>query len=76
MHISYRYFDAKKQEEIELTAFALLGSALTTISAFALLSFSPLPPLRLFGISIAIAISYSFIACVFVLPAILKRLFP
>lgn len=76
IHLSYRYFDTKKQEEIELTAFALLGSALTTISAFALLSFSPLPPLRLFGISIAIAISYSFIACVFVLPAILKRLFP
>ncbi len=74
IHISYRYLDKKR--EIASTAFALLGSALTTVSAFALLSFSPLPPLRLFGISIAIAISYSFVACVFVLPAILKRIFP
>jgi len=68
IHMTYRFIHSREIiKTISSTGVALLGSALTTIAAFSLLSFSLLPPLRLFGISIAIAIFYSFILCVFIL---------
>jgi len=72
IHMTYSFIREKDMIKcISSTSIALFGSALTTIASFSLLSFSLLPPLKIFGISIAIAISYSFILCVFVLPTIL-----
>ncbi len=79
IHITYHFMQHRSiVKTISSTGIALLGSALTTIAAFSLLSFSLLPPLQQFGVSIAIAISYNFFLCVFVLPAMLqeKYLFP
>lgn len=75
IHMTYRFLKERNIEKtISSTGYALLGSALTTIAAFALLAFAALPPLRLFGISIAIGISFSYIACVFILPVLLASL--
>jgi len=78
IHITYHFIQHYNIiKTISSTGIALLGSALTTIAAFSLLSFSLLPPLQQFGISIALAITYNFFLCVFFLPAILrKNLFP
>jgi hypothetical protein len=72
IHMTNRFME--KQDIVSAvshTGAALLGSALTTIAAFGLLSFSFLPPLREFGIAIALSVGYSFIACVVVLPVVL-----
>ncbi|HEC77121.1 MAG TPA: hypothetical protein ENI33_07700 [Thermoplasmatales archaeon] len=71
IHITHRFLE-EGISSISSTGSAILGSALTTISAFGLLSFSLLPPLKIFGISIAIAITYSYISCVFILPVLLE----
>ena len=72
IHITHRFLEKENLvSTISSTGYALLGSALTTIAAFGLLSFSLLPPIRLFGIAISIAIIYSFILCTFFLPIIL-----
>ena len=52
------------------TGGALLGSALTTASGFAVLAFSLAPPIRRFGLVTATAIGLAFIACITVLPAL------
>ncbi|HEC82719.1 MAG TPA: hypothetical protein ENI53_02410, partial [Thermoplasmatales archaeon] len=72
IHITHRFLEENSISSISSTGSAILGSALTTISAFGLLSFSLLPPLKIFGISIAIAITYSYISCVFILPVLLE----
>jgi len=73
IHMTHRFIEERGVERaMRSTGSALLGSALTTIAAFGLLSLSFLPPLKMFGISISIAIFYSFISCVFILPAILE----
>ena len=73
IHMTHRFIEERDAERVmRSTGSALLGSALTTIAAFGLLSLSFLPPLKMFGISISIAIFYSFISCVFILPAILE----
>jgi len=73
IHMVHRFIEEKDGEKvIRSTGSALLGSALTTIAAFALLSFSFLPPLRMFGIAVSIAIFYAFISAVFILPAIME----
>lgn len=73
IHMTYSFIREKDMIKcISSTSIALFGSALTTIASFSLLSFSFLPPLKIFGISIAIAISYSFLLCVFVLPIFLE----
>jgi len=73
IHMTHRFIEERGAERVmRSTGSALLGSALTTIAAFGLLSLSFLPPLKMFGISISIAIFYSFISCVFILPAILE----
>lgn len=71
IHITHRFME-EGINSISSTGSAILGSALTTISAFGLLYFSLLPPLKIFGISIAIAITYSYILCVFILPVLLE----
>ena len=53
------------------TGVSLFGAAMTTIIGFGIISFSVLPPMQQFGFITAMAIAYSFIGAVFVLPAIL-----
>jgi len=53
------------------TGSALFGAAVTTIAGFGLLVFSLLPPMQQFGGVIALTILYSFLASIFVLPALL-----
>jgi len=73
IHIMHRFIEERDEEKvIYSTGPALLGSALTTISAFGLLSFSFLPPLRMFGMAVSIAIFYAFISAVLILPAIME----
>lgn len=73
IHMSHRFMQENDLvKSVTSTGSALLGSTLTTIAAFGLLSFSFLPPLRIFGVAIAIAIFYSFILCVFILPVLLE----
>ncbi len=53
------------------TGFALMGAAFTTIGGFGLLMFALLPPLKQFGQITALAILFSFLSSVTVLPAFL-----
>lgn len=72
IHITHKFMEEKDFiSTISSTGFSLISSALTTISAFGLLSFSLIPPLRIFGISVAISIFYSLICCIFILPILL-----
>ncbi len=72
IHITHDFTDVGESSKVvrDIGA-ALLGSALTTIAAFSLLSFSLLPPLKTFGMLISIAILYNFIACLLLLPIFL-----
>jgi len=49
----------------------LFGAAATTIAGFGLLVFALMPPLQQFGGITALTIFYSFIASVFILPAVI-----
>ncbi|HKL28114.1 MAG TPA: MMPL family transporter [Natrialbaceae archaeon] len=80
IHVSERFkreLDARGAVEPSLiatvrgTGGALLGSAITTTSGFAVLAVSIVPSLQRFGIVIALAIVYAFVAAVLVLPSIL-----
>ncbi|MFQ3293751.1 MAG: putative RND superfamily exporter protein [Halobacteriales archaeon] len=53
------------------TGGALLGSAITTTSGFGVLAVAIVPSLQRFGIVIALAIVYAFVAAVLVLPSVL-----
>jgi predicted RND superfamily exporter protein len=68
----HRFIGERDEEKmLKSTGSALLGSALTTVAVFGLLSFSFLPPLRMFGMAVSLAISYALIAAIFILPAIM-----
>jgi predicted RND superfamily exporter protein len=80
IHITHRFLeDLEHFDDIEEacrysiqhTGSALFGAAATTIAGFGLLVFALLPPLQQFGAVIALTILYSFLASVFVLPALL-----
>ncbi|HUV24193.1 MAG TPA: MMPL family transporter, partial [Methanomassiliicoccales archaeon] len=80
IHITHRFVEEFKRDgDIEnavdkavgKTGVSLLGAALTTIVGFGIIGFSILPPLQQFGLITALAIGFSFIGAVFVLPAIL-----
>ncbi len=72
IHMIHRFIEERDEEKVlKSTGSALLGSALTTIAAFGLLSFSFLPPLRMFGVAVSLAIFYALIAAIFILPAIM-----
>ncbi len=73
IHMTHRFLEEEDfLSTISSTGSALFGSALTTIAAFGLLSFSLLPSVQLFGIAISIAVFYSFILCTFILPILLQ----
>jgi len=80
IHVTHRFVEEiHEHENIEMavdnavgrTGVSLLGAALTTVAGFAIIGFSLLPPIQEFGLITAIAITYSFLASVFVLPAFL-----
>ncbi len=81
IHITHRFMEEKKiennglycamRETVHNTGAALFGSAATTVGAFAVLSTSEIMPMAQFGYITALAISYSFLVAVFVLPSIL-----
>jgi len=80
IHITHRFIEDIKQEKdlmeasrntIMNTGSALFGAAATTVGGFGLLSFATMPPLQQFGIVTALAILYSFISSIIVLPVLL-----
>lgn len=80
IHVTHRFMEEKEEQRnvyramhttIKHTGGALFGSAATTMGAFSILSFSNILLLSRFGYITAIAIGYSFLVSVFVLPAIL-----
>ncbi|MBN1538510.1 MAG: MMPL family transporter, partial [Candidatus Thermoplasmatota archaeon] len=80
IHITHRFIEDIKLEKdlmeaskntIMNTGSALFGAAATTIGGFGLLSFATMPPLQQFGIVTALAILYSFISSIVVLPVLL-----
>jgi len=80
IHITHRFIEDSNREEdlieaskktVMNTGTALFGAALTTVGGFGLLSFASMPPLRQFGIVTALAITYSFLASIIVLPVLL-----
>jgi predicted RND superfamily exporter protein len=56
---------------LSTTGSALIGSALTTALAFAVLLFSPLVPFQQFGLVTGITIVYALIASIAIVPPML-----
>ncbi len=80
IHITHRFveeidrhgeIDTAVRRSVGRTGVSLFGAAITTVIGFGIIGFSILPPVQQFGIITALAIGYSFIASVFVLPAVL-----
>ncbi len=78
IHITHRFTEEKEEENslfdamhdtVQNTGAALFGSAITTMGAFGILSTSKILPLAQFGFITAMAIGYSFLVAVFVLPS-------
>jgi predicted RND superfamily exporter protein len=63
--------EAALDRTVRGTGGALLGSTATTVGAFATLSLSTFPTVRQLGIMVALALVFSFVASVFVLPSLL-----
>ncbi|MGA1792978.1 MAG: MMPL family transporter [Thermoplasmatota archaeon] len=80
IHITHRFVEDVRVEEdlmeaskntLMNTGSALFGAAATTVAGFGLLTFATMPPLQQFGQVTALAIIYSFISSVIVLPVLL-----
>ncbi len=79
IHVTHRFTEELTKlspyeamhETIQNTGAALVGSAATTIGAFAILTYSDILPLSQFGLITAMAIGYSFLVSIFVLPSAL-----
>jgi predicted RND superfamily exporter protein len=80
IHVSERFTeDLKKfktpgeacENTLTHTGMALAGAFLTTSGGFGILLFHQLPPLKQFGVMIALSIAYSFLASAYVLPTFL-----
>jgi len=80
IHISHRFMEERLLSEnlyeamhttVQNTGGAIFGSAMTTVAAFGVLSTSDILPISQFGGITALALLYSFIVAVFVLPALL-----
>ncbi len=77
IHITHRFMEETSEnhlydamhETVQNTGAALFGSATTTVAAFAILATSEILPLAQFGYITALALLYSFIVSVFVLPS-------
>ncbi len=81
IHVTHRFVeDLSEMDNIDdacrstvtNTGAALFGAAITTVGGFGILIFSPSPPLQKFGGIGALAIVFSLISSVFVLPTFLS----
>ncbi|HID73577.1 MAG TPA: hypothetical protein EYP43_00850 [Thermoplasmata archaeon] len=81
IHVTHRFveelrrlgdIDEACRSTVVNTGTALFGAAVTTIGGFSILIFAPIPPIRTFGSISALAIFFSLIASVFVLPTFLS----
>jgi uncharacterized protein len=81
IHVTHRFVeDLAELDDIDKactstvvnTGTALFGAAVTTIGGFGILVFAPIPPMKKFGAISALAITFSLIASVFVLPTFLS----
>jgi len=81
IHVTHRFVeDLAELDDIDKactstvvnTGAALFGAAITTIGGFGILVFAPIPPMKKFGAISALAIGFSLIASVFVLPTFLS----
>ncbi|MFO7792971.1 MAG: efflux RND transporter permease subunit [Candidatus Saliniplasma sp.] len=84
IHVTHRFNEERTKESdlskvvgntISSTGMALLGSATTTIVVFLLLSSSEITPLAQFGLITALAILYSLIVSLYLLPALLSKIY-
>ena len=80
IHMSHRFAEDMKdlknpykamRRTVTHVGSAIFGAAATTIAGFGLLIFALLPPIKQFGGMTALAILFSFLSAVFVLPSIL-----
>ena len=80
IHITHRFLEEREHRgdlqdsvaaTMRTTGGALIGSAATTALGFAVLIFSPIPPMGQFGLLTAITVLYSLIAAIVVLPPML-----
>jgi len=78
IHITHRFTEEISErgeiyeamhETVHNTGAALFGSAMTTVGAFAILGTSEILPMSQFGYITAMAITYSFLVAIFVLPS-------
>ncbi len=81
IHVTHRFvedlaalndIDEATRSTVVNTGTALFGAAITTIGGFGILVFSPIPPMKKFGAISALAIFFSLIASIFVLPTFLS----
>lgn len=81
IHVSHRFvedlgrldsIDEACKSTVTNTGAALFGAAITTIGGFGILMFAPIPPLKKFGAISSLAILFSLISSVFVLPTFLS----
>lgn len=84
IHVTHRFIEEHTKERdlskvvgntISSTGMALLGSATTTMVVFLLLSSSEITPLAQFGLITALAILYSLIVSLYLLPALLSKIY-
>jgi len=80
IHVTHRFvedlgnlndIDEATRSTVVNTGTALFGAAITTIGGFGILMLSPIPPMKKFGAITALAIFFSLIASIFVLPTFL-----
>jgi len=81
IHVTHRFvedlgnlndIDEATRSTVVNTGTALFGAAITTIGGFGILILSPIPPMKKFGAITALAIFFSLIASIFVLPTFLS----
>lgn len=80
IHITHRFLEEREHDRdvsramaatMRTTGGALIGSAITTALGFAVLVFSPIPPMGQFGLLTAVTVTFSLIAAIVVLPPML-----
>jgi predicted RND superfamily exporter protein len=81
IHITHRYIEELDRQRdvdkalkkcLENTGLALFGAAATTVGGFLVLIWSTMPPMQQFGSISAMAIMFSMISSIFVLPSMLR----
>jgi len=81
IHITHRYLEELDRQRdvdkalkkcLENTGLALFAAAATTVGGFVVLVWSTMPPMQQFGTITAMAITFSMISSIFILPSMLR----